>query len=167
MQAPLLCHGIPILILWFCCVPSFAAAAKQPNVILITLDTVRADRMAFSAQKYGVTPQLDALASQSVVFEHAYSQAPITRPLMGHTHRHVSAYHGIRTSVIVCSNRPLSTEILHIRATTPGPSLAASSLTRKTGFASGFERGFDVYDAGFHRRIPESAARPPCSAAAR
>jgi len=58
--------------------PGFAAAANQPNVILITLDTVRADRMGFLGSKRGLTPHLDALATQGVVFEHAYSQAPIT-----------------------------------------------------------------------------------------
>src|SRR5580700_876827 len=37
-----------------------AAAADQPNVILITLDTVRADRMGFLGSKLGLTPELDA-----------------------------------------------------------------------------------------------------------
>lgn len=49
-----------------------AAATDQPNVVLITLDTVRADRMGFLGSKLGLTPQLDALASQGVVFDHAY-----------------------------------------------------------------------------------------------
>src|SRR5215475_15810422 len=53
-------------------------AQAKPNVILITLDTVRADRMGFLGSKRGLTPHLDALATQGVVFEHAYSQAPIT-----------------------------------------------------------------------------------------
>src|SRR5260370_37170318 len=63
----------------FVLLPALAAAATdQPNVILITLDTVRADRMGFLGSKLGLTPHLDALAGPSVVFEHAYSQAPIT-----------------------------------------------------------------------------------------
>jgi len=50
--------------------PALAAAATDPpNVILITLDTVRADRMGFLGSKQGLTPQLDALALQGVVFD--------------------------------------------------------------------------------------------------
>src|SRR6202162_399071 len=50
----------------------------HPNIILITLDTTRADRMGFLGSKRGLTPNLDALARQSVVFTHAYSQVPLT-----------------------------------------------------------------------------------------
>ena len=49
-----------------------------PNVILITLDTTRADRMGFLGSKRGLTPNLDALARRAAVFTHAYAQAPIT-----------------------------------------------------------------------------------------
>src|SRR5271155_1200214 len=51
---------------------------QRHNVILITLDTVRADRMGFLGSKRGLTPNLDALAQQSVIFTRAYSQAPLT-----------------------------------------------------------------------------------------
>ena len=58
--------------------PSAPAKPQPPNVILITLDTTRADRMGFLGSKRGLTPHLDALARQSVVFTHAYSQVPLT-----------------------------------------------------------------------------------------
>ena len=51
---------------------------QPPNVILITLDTTRADRMGFLGSKRGLTPNLDALARQSVVFTRAYAQVPLT-----------------------------------------------------------------------------------------
>src|SRR6202167_6454644 len=53
---------------------------NYPNVILITLDTTRADRMGFLGSKRGLTPKLDVLAKQSVVFTRAYSQIPLTTP---------------------------------------------------------------------------------------
>ena len=53
-------------------------SATRPNILLITLDTVRADRMGFLGSTRGLTPQLDALARESIVFTRAYSQAPIT-----------------------------------------------------------------------------------------
>src|SRR5258708_35572532 len=55
-----------------------AVAPQPPNVILITLDTVRADRMGFLGSDRKLTPNLDALARQSVVFTRAYSQVPLT-----------------------------------------------------------------------------------------
>ena len=79
MQTPFSFMRRACILCLFVLLPSLAAAATdQPNVILITLDTVRADRMGFLGSKLGLTPRLDALAHQGVVFEHAYSQAPIT-----------------------------------------------------------------------------------------
>src|SRR6266849_5523774 len=57
-----------------------AADADHPNIILITLDTTRADRMGFLGSQRGLTPNLDALAKQSVVFARAYAQVPLTTP---------------------------------------------------------------------------------------
>src|ERR1700736_3746291 len=57
-----------------------AAKTQAPNIILITLDTVRADRMGFLGSQRGLTPNLDALAGQSVVFTRAYSQVPLPVP---------------------------------------------------------------------------------------
>src|SRR5580692_9619937 len=53
---------------------------KSPNIILITLDTTRADRMGFLGSKAGLTPNLDRVALESDVFTHAYSQVPLTTP---------------------------------------------------------------------------------------
>jgi hypothetical protein len=64
---------------WLCLVcltaSSLAAppgATVAPNIILITLDTTRADRMGFLGSKRGLTPNQDALARQKSVFNHAY-----------------------------------------------------------------------------------------------
>src|ERR1700739_699818 len=146
---------ILILILWALAVtPSPAAAANQPNVILITLHTVRADRMGFLGSKYGLTPQLDALARQGVVFEHAYSQAPIT-PV---SHATILTgtfpqYHGIRNfGDRLPPSVPFLPDILHGQGYHTGAFVGSIILDPKNGFASGFERGFDVYNAGFHRQ---------------
>jgi len=57
---------------------SLVARAEAPNIVFITVDTTRADRMGFLGSRRGLTPNLDALARQGVVFEKAYSQAPLT-----------------------------------------------------------------------------------------
>jgi choline-sulfatase len=154
MQTPF-CFMRRLLILGlFALLPSFAAAANQPNVILITLDTVRADRMGFLGAKYGLTPHLDALAKQSVVFEHAYSQAPITpvshATILTGTY---PQYHGIRNfGDRLPPSVPFLPDILHAQGYHSGAFVSSIILDPKNGFASGFERGFDVYDAGFHRQ---------------
>src|SRR6202165_4405097 len=55
---------------------AFAAPASKPNLVLITLSSTRADRMGFLGAKGTLTPNLDRLAADSIVFEHAYAQAP-------------------------------------------------------------------------------------------
>src|SRR5579859_3174707 len=44
-------------------------AASSPNVILVTLGSLRADRMGFLGSRGGLTPHLDAMAKQSNAFE--------------------------------------------------------------------------------------------------
>ncbi len=126
----------------------------KPNVILITLDTVRADRMGFLGSKKGLTPHLDALASQGVVFERAYSQAPITpvshATILSGTY---PQYHGIRNfGDRLPPSVPFLPEVLHNQGYRTGAFVGSIILDPKNGFASGFERGFDVYNAGFHRQ---------------
>src|SRR5450755_824239 len=56
------------------------SAPPHPNVVLITLDTTRADRMGFLGSDRGLTPNLDALAHGATVFSRAYAQVPLTTP---------------------------------------------------------------------------------------
>jgi len=126
----------------------------KPNVILVTLDTVRADRMGFLGAKKGLTPHLDTLASQGVVFERAYSQAPITpvshATILSGTY---PQYHGIRNfGDRLPPSVPFLPEVLHNQGYRTGAFVGSIILDPKNGFASGFERGFDVYNAGFHRQ---------------
>src|ERR1044072_4533299 len=51
---------------------------RRPNILLITRDTVRADRMGFLGSTRSLTPALDPFARTATVFTHAYSQAPVT-----------------------------------------------------------------------------------------
>ena len=129
-------------------------SSVKPNIILITLDTVRADRMGFLGSKKGLTPHLDTLASQGVVFERAYSQAPITpashATILSGTY---PQYHGIRNfGDRLPPSVPFLPEVLHGQGYHTGAFVGSIILDPKNGFASGFERGFDLYDAGFHRQ---------------
>ena len=64
-------------------VGSDAAAADPaipPSIILITLDTTRADRIGFLGSRLGLTPNLDVLASKGAIFSKAYAHVPLTTP---------------------------------------------------------------------------------------
>src|SRR6185437_6098081 len=54
--------------------------SPRPNVLLITLDTTRADRLGCYGYAPALTPTLDALAARGVLFERAYTPAPLTLP---------------------------------------------------------------------------------------
>ncbi len=56
------------------------AAAGRPGVILITLDTTRADRLGCYGDENAATPNLDRLAREGVLFENARAQVPVTGP---------------------------------------------------------------------------------------
>jgi len=133
-----------------------APPAVPPNVILITIDTTRADRIGFLGSKLGLTPNLDALAHDSVVFTQAFSQVPLTAP------SHASILTGTYPQfhlvndfqVPLAPELPYAPEILRSRGYRTAAFVGAMVLDPQSGFARGFERGFDTYDAGFHQMRP-------------
>jgi arylsulfatase A-like enzyme len=62
--------------------PRSTAAAGTPNVLLIVMDTVRAQSLSLYGYDRRTTPELERLAARSVVFERAFSTAPWTLPSM-------------------------------------------------------------------------------------
>jgi arylsulfatase A-like enzyme len=125
---------------------------KPPNIILITLDTTRADRMGFLGSKRGLTPNLDALAKQSDVFTRAYAQVPLTPPshasILTGTYpqfHQVNALHAPLTADL-----PYAPEILRAHGYSTAAFLASIILEAKAPYGTGFDRGFQTYDAGFH-----------------
>ena len=55
-------------------------SAQAPNLVLITLDTLRADHLGFYGYERNTSPVLDALAAESAVFENCFSSVPTTLP---------------------------------------------------------------------------------------
>jgi arylsulfatase A-like enzyme/Tfp pilus assembly protein PilF len=130
-------------------------AAKPPNIILITLDTTRADRMGFLGSQRGLTPNLDALSTQSVVFTRAYAQVPLTTPshaaLLTGTYPQFS--HVADLGALLGKDIPYLPDLLHHRGYHTAAFLGAYILDPAAA-APGFDRGFDLYDGHFHQRKP-------------
>jgi len=128
--------------------------ASGPNLILITLDTTRADRMGFLGSKRELTPNLDQLARQGIVFTHAYSHVPLTTA--SHATIFTGTYpqfnHVIDFGISLSERLPYLPDLLRQRGYHTGAFVASLILDPLDGTAPGFDRGFDVYDAGFHLR---------------
>jgi choline-sulfatase len=139
-----------------CLAANLMAGTTAPNVILITLDTVRVDRMGFLGSERGLTPNLDALARQSVVFSRAYSQVPLTVP--SHATILTGTYpqfHEVKDFAIpLGKDLPYAPAILRANGYRTAAFVGAMVLDPGARLAVGFDRGFDTYDAGFHQLLP-------------
>jgi arylsulfatase len=68
------------------CTPAEPEPDAPRLLLLVTVDTLRADRLGAYGSTRGLTPHLDALAAESLVFERAYATAPFTVPSLVSLH---------------------------------------------------------------------------------
>lgn len=134
-----------------------AAQRPLPNVLLVTIDTLRADRLGSYGYKLARTPVLDRLAAEGTRFADATTHAPLTYP--AHvailTGRYPAAY-GVRLNGM----RPLPTSAstLAERLKNAGYQTAAIVGSVILDRAYGLDQGFDLYDDRFTIRPAETMA---------
>jgi len=135
---------------------------RPPNLLLVTIDTLRADRV--SAYGYGrpTTPVLDALAARGARFSNAQSASPLTGPshatiLTGH----YPPVHGVRDNARF-SIAAASTTLAE-RLGRAGYETAASVGAFPVAGAFGFARGFSTFDEGFHATAQGQVAERPAN----
>lgn len=118
--------------------------SKGAWVILISIDTLRADRLGAYGSKAGLTPNLDAFAQGAVVFEEAYSHVPLTLP--AHASLFTSllpSHHGVRDNLgYVLSGKKTVADAFKARGYRTIGAVSSFVLRRGTGIAE----GFDEYD---------------------
>lgn len=140
-------------------------ARGRYNVLLITLDTTRADHLGCYGYPMAMTPALDGLSRRGVTFDKAVSAAPMTLP--SHTTMHTGFYppeHGIRINGEQEYDRdtPTLAEVLKREGYQTGAFVASFTLNARNGL----NRGFDVYDDDqgeayeHHKDEPLSSYRP-------
>lgn len=122
-----------------------AGDTAQPNIVLVTLDTVRADRLRPWGYDRAETPTLDALAAEGIIFEHVVSPVPLTVP--AHASMLTGAYPfqlGARTneSKLAADGFDTVGEIL----TDAGYACAAFIGAVQLDAVHGLDRGFEYYD---------------------
>jgi len=143
-----------------CAGPSSTALQPKPSILLVTLDTTRADSIGPGAA--GVeTPAFNALAARGRRFTRAYSAVPETLP--SHTSMLTGLYPAAHTvhenGRTLPPTFPLAAERLKAAGFHTEALVSSFSLARRFGLA----RGFDAYDDGDGR--PERSARETTDAA--
>lgn len=130
-----------------------AAASNRPSVLLVTLDTTRADRLGaydVDGTKAGLTPSLDALAARSVVFETAIAQSGVTPVSHASIFTGQNPYHhGLR---VLHGSRYLlgdSAVTLAELLASEGYATAAMVSAFPAGSRFGLAQGFQVFDEDF------------------
>src|SRR5205823_594487 len=122
--------------------------APRPPIVLITIDTLRADRLGSYGSTRGLTPSLDAFAREAARFTAAVSQVPLTLPshatILTGLH---PAHHGIRTNdgFRLAPAVPTLAESLKAAAYATAAFIGGYPLRG----SSGLSRGFDRYDDEF------------------
>ena len=131
------------------------ADSPKPSVVLLSIDTLRSDRLPVYGYKGIATPHLDALAGDAIVFDHVYSHYPLTLP--SHT-------------TILTGLLPPETGVRDNKGYVLGPShVTLAERLRKNGFQTagivssmvlgrqtGIEQGFDRFDDDMEGGRPTS-----------
>ena len=119
--------------------------SNKPNIVFVTLDTTRYDRMGFNGYGRDTTPNLDKYAENGVVFHRNYSQAPYTP---------------FSTASFLTSQYPPDMGFDYMWSSVPSSALTIAEMLKTRGYAThgatstkildathGFSRGFDSFSS--------------------
>src|SRR5262245_50762151 len=136
------------------------------NLVVITLDTTRADRIGAYGARDVETPAIDHLADEGVLFEQAVSAAPLTLP--AHSSIFTGKFppeHGVRDNggFFLGPEQTTLAELLKARGYRTGGFVAAYVLAAKWGINQGFDTYFDDFDLSQVRVLSLSAIQRPAN----
>jgi arylsulfatase len=115
----------------------------KPNIILISLDTLRADRLHCYGYERETSPAIDAFAAEGYLFKDVLSQYPTTP--QSHASLLTSRYYAtLSASMIREQPFPVMAEILKDAGYVTAGFVDGGYM--KKAFGYGFDRGFDLYD---------------------
>ncbi len=131
--------------------PFVADSLHGWNVLLVTIDTLRADHVGAYGNQLGLTPTLDRLAREGLRFTHAYAHVPLTLP--SHTTIMTGAYpmtNGVHDngSFRFDGQRPTLAGLLKAAGYRTGAFVGAFPVDARFGLNA----GFDVYDDNYGSR---------------
>jgi choline-sulfatase len=128
-----------------------SGACRRCNVLLITIDTLRTDRVGAFGSRLGLTPNLDRLAAEGIRFTRAYTSAPLTLPahasILTASHPPV---HGLRANGLFRLGPGVPTLATVLKSAGYRTGAFVGSFVLDARF--GLNRGFDVYDDRYGER---------------
>lgn len=128
-----------------------------PPVVLISIDTLRADHLPAYGYRGVETPALDALARDAVLFENAYCQVPLTLPSHAVLLTGLPPYrNGVRDNLGFRLAPSIPTLASQLRGEGYATGAAVSSLALRAD--RGLDSGFDFYDDRFPKESPDERA---------
>lgn len=126
--------------------------AQPPNVLLIVVDTLRADRLGVYGNPRGLSPFLDELARRGTVFANAYAATSWTCPSVASlfTSRYASQHHVNSFEASIAPGEITLAELLAERGYVGGGFSANLRMLEANGYAQGFRqwRAFSSSDSG-------------------
>jgi arylsulfatase A-like enzyme len=136
-----------------------AAAASRPNLILIVMDTVRADHLSVYGYDRDTSPELRKFAQRATLYTHSYSAGDMT--LISHASLFTGLYpihHGAHYMTGAPLGRPLDNKYQTMAELLAAQGYDTLGIVANDGYVSqeyGLSQGFAVYD----QRAPRTAAR--------
>ena len=137
---------------------------ERPNVVLVTLDTTRADHLGCYGDADARTPAIDGLATGGILFSQAATPAPLTLPA------HASiltglypTYHGVRLNgtTALGPDRTTLAEVFSERGYRTGAFVGAFVVDGRWGLNQGFATYDDRFDLGKFKRLDLAAVQRP------
>src|SRR6266496_879201 len=123
--------------------------APRPNLLLVTIDTLRPDHLHCYGYDGIETPAIDSLAADGMRFEQAYTPIPITLPshavILTGTYPMMSGMHDFSGNNLNPLQPTLAT-VLHARGYDTGAVIAAAVLDRRFRLNQGFDFYYDHFD---------------------
>ncbi|NNE07483.1 MAG: sulfatase [Gemmatimonadetes bacterium] len=121
---------------------------KPWNVLLITIDTLRADRLGCYGGMYAATPNMDRLAERGVLFANAFAAMPLTLP--SHTSILTGLYpksHGVLSHAYTLEeDKTTLAEYLHAEGYRTGAFISSHVLDNRYGIGQGFDTFWRRYN---------------------
>src|SRR5258708_750537 len=126
-----------------------ADAKPQTNVVVITIDTLRADHLGCYGYKQIRTPNIDALAAESARLERAYTPVPVTLPahtaIFTGTYPTLSGMHDFSGNKLN-PNQPTLASVLKQQGYVTGAVVGSAVLDSRFGLNNGFDFYYDHFD---------------------
>lgn len=141
------------------CGPAAGAARGPANLLLITIDTWRGDRLDGIEARSGLTPNLARIVKTGACFTRAFAHTPTT--LASHVNILTGTtppFHGVHDNFnfTVRADLPLLSDLLKKTGYATGAFIGAYPLDARFGL----DRGFDVYDDDYSRRHEQPFTSP-------